>query len=122
MDTSATNSVLVEPEQNYVGLLEIFNSSSKGKSKYFCGKYIDLTFQHTVETEFPNFRTVDDNMSVMESEYLSEPEEDETSHIYNINRERILNAVHNNLNFSLAESELISQPQVPPANDLLLSS
>jgi hypothetical protein len=44
MDTSFTNSVLVEPEQNYVGLLEIFNSSSKGKSKYFCGKYIDLTF------------------------------------------------------------------------------
>ena len=47
-------------------------------------------------------------MSVMESEYLSEPEEDEASHIYSINRERILNGVNNNLNFSLAESELIS--------------
>ena len=73
-DSNHNSGNLVPSDQIYEGILEIFNSPLKGK-KQFCGKYIELSFQHVVETIFPNVFNIDDDMlSVAESEYIEEQE------------------------------------------------
>jgi len=49
------------------GILEIFNDPPKGM-KMFCGKLLDLKFQHVVETRF-KLQMFNDNESVYSSHY-----------------------------------------------------
>ncbi len=51
----------------FEGILEILRTSPK-ESKEFCGKIIDLQFQHTVETDFSHFKNSDE-MSIYSSCY-----------------------------------------------------
>ena len=48
----------------FEGILDILNTNPEGYRE-FCGKYIELTFQHVTETLFPLiFSLDDDNISL----------------------------------------------------------
>ena len=74
---SLMESILQDKDDSFCfeGILEIFNDSQGKTTKEFCGKQIDLNFQHTVETQFV-FRNFE-NGSVYSSVYMSEQAEDE---------------------------------------------
>ena len=72
----------LEPAQNYEGIMDIFNEAPPGK-KLFCGKQIEVTFQHVLETQFSmiQIRVSRENAQqeevIYESEYYSSDEDHE---------------------------------------------
>lgn len=66
------------PSARLEGILEVLNDPPAGY-KEFCGKVIELTFQHVAETTFHFYTTHhhqedDDSQSIVNSQYLSDDE------------------------------------------------